>query len=178
MAQQQPQQPVDHHREPCPDRILDDVGGAFGMGAIGGGLFHAGKQMIWGPKNFKLRGAVEVRAEQVACGRGVCARVMQERSRRQDDASKTHRTVESFRGHVCCTSACWSHVACDIERGALPNALVVAGRYRALYTQAARCQQGRFACRAVSTIPAVACGCRLRCRCRKEGMRVTSSPGQ
>ncbi|XP_020247494.1 LOW QUALITY PROTEIN: mitochondrial import inner membrane translocase subunit TIM17-2-like [Asparagus officinalis] len=23
-------------REPCPDRILDDVGGAFGMGAVGG----------------------------------------------------------------------------------------------------------------------------------------------
>ena len=26
---------VDHGREPCPDRILDDIGGAFGMGAVG-----------------------------------------------------------------------------------------------------------------------------------------------
>lgn len=51
---------VDHHREPCPDRILDDIGGAFSMGAIGGGMFHAGKQMIWGPKNFKVQSAVEV----------------------------------------------------------------------------------------------------------------------
>ncbi|KAL1209972.1 Mitochondrial import inner membrane translocase subunit TIM17-2 [Cardamine amara subsp. amara] len=27
-------------REPCPDRILDDIGGAFGMGAVGGAAFH------------------------------------------------------------------------------------------------------------------------------------------
>lgn len=53
---------VDHHREPCPDRILDDIGGAFSMGAVGGGLFHAGKQMIWGPKRYKTRSALEVRA--------------------------------------------------------------------------------------------------------------------
>lgn len=31
------------------------------MGAIGGGLYHAGKHVIWGPKNFKTRGAIEVR---------------------------------------------------------------------------------------------------------------------
>ena len=30
---------VDHGREPCPDRILDDIGGAFGMGAVGGGIW-------------------------------------------------------------------------------------------------------------------------------------------
>lgn len=62
--------PVDHHREPCPDRILDDIGGAFSMGAIGGGLFHAGKQLIWGPKSFKMQGAVEVRLDSSA---GTCA---------------------------------------------------------------------------------------------------------
>ena len=54
---------VDHHREPCPDRILDDIGGAFSMGAIGGGMFHAGKQMIWGPKAYKMRSAFEVRVQ-------------------------------------------------------------------------------------------------------------------
>ena len=26
---------VDHGREPCPHRILDDLGGAFAMGAVG-----------------------------------------------------------------------------------------------------------------------------------------------
>lgn len=57
---------VDHHREPCPDRILDDIGGAFSMGAIGGGMFHAGKQMIWGPKKFKVQSAVEVRSRRLA----------------------------------------------------------------------------------------------------------------
>eukprot|EP01018_Ginkgo_biloba_P025352 Gb_07384 [translate_table: standard] len=30
----------DHVREPCPDRILDDLGGAFSMGAIGGAAYH------------------------------------------------------------------------------------------------------------------------------------------
>jgi hypothetical protein len=59
--------PVDHHREPCPDRILDDIGGAFSMGAIGGGLFHAGKQLIWGPKSFKMQSALEVRLDTSAC---------------------------------------------------------------------------------------------------------------
>lgn len=27
-------------REPCPDRILDDLGGAFAMGAVGGSAYH------------------------------------------------------------------------------------------------------------------------------------------
>jgi len=27
-------------REPCPARILDDIGGAFAMGAVGGGIWH------------------------------------------------------------------------------------------------------------------------------------------
>ena len=60
MSQNQP--PVDHPRQPCPDRIVDDVGGAFAMGAIGGGLFHGVKALIWGPKNFKMRHAIEVRS--------------------------------------------------------------------------------------------------------------------
>lgn len=31
----------EYAREPCPWRIVDDCGGAFTMGAIGGGLFQA-----------------------------------------------------------------------------------------------------------------------------------------
>jgi import inner membrane translocase subunit TIM17 len=30
----------DAGREPCPDRIIEDLGGAFGMGGIGGFLWH------------------------------------------------------------------------------------------------------------------------------------------
>lgn len=31
----------EYAREPCPWRIVDDCGGAFTMGALGGGLFQA-----------------------------------------------------------------------------------------------------------------------------------------
>ncbi|XP_059638217.1 mitochondrial import inner membrane translocase subunit TIM17-2-like [Cornus florida] len=37
-------------REPCPDRILDDMGGAFGMGAVGGSAFHFIKGLYHSPK--------------------------------------------------------------------------------------------------------------------------------
>ncbi|XP_059152263.1 mitochondrial import inner membrane translocase subunit Tim17-A-like [Physella acuta] len=33
----------DYAREPCPWRIMEDCGGAFSMGAIGGSLFHGVK---------------------------------------------------------------------------------------------------------------------------------------
>uniref|UniRef100_A0A4W6DVB1 Translocase of inner mitochondrial membrane 17 homolog B (yeast) n=1 Tax=Lates calcarifer TaxID=8187 RepID=A0A4W6DVB1_LATCA len=33
----------EYAREPCPWRIVDDCGGAFTMGAIGGGVFQAVK---------------------------------------------------------------------------------------------------------------------------------------
>lgn len=59
---------VDHHREPCPDRILDDLGGAFSMGAVGGGLFHSVKQMWWAPRGHKFRSAFEVRTDSGSCG--------------------------------------------------------------------------------------------------------------
>lgn len=65
-----PSPSVDHHREPCPDRILDDIGGAFSMGAIGGGMFHAGKQLIWGPKAYKMRSALEVRPSKPSADQG------------------------------------------------------------------------------------------------------------
>mmetsp|Transcript_27710 Transcript_27710/g.39645 ORF Transcript_27710/g.39645 Transcript_27710/m.39645 type:complete len:235 (-) Transcript_27710:1661-2365(-) len=52
-------------REPCPWRIIDDVGGAFSMGAIGGGVWHLGRGSWTAPKNTKLLGgitAVQARA--------------------------------------------------------------------------------------------------------------------
>jgi import inner membrane translocase subunit TIM17 len=46
-------------QEPCPDRILDDVGGAFGMGAVGGGLWHLLKGMKNAPSGARMRGGIE-----------------------------------------------------------------------------------------------------------------------
>ncbi|RVW38325.1 Mitochondrial import inner membrane translocase subunit TIM17-2 [Vitis vinifera] len=43
-------------REPCPDRILDDVGGAFGMGAVGGSAFHFLKGIYNSPKGERVIG--------------------------------------------------------------------------------------------------------------------------
>ncbi|KAL3625431.1 hypothetical protein CASFOL_030885 [Castilleja foliolosa] len=43
-------------REPCPDRILDDIGGAFGMGAVGGSAFHFLKGIYSSPKGARLVG--------------------------------------------------------------------------------------------------------------------------
>lgn len=44
----------DAGREPCPDRIIDDFGGAFGMGCIGGFLWHFGKGMYNSPKGDRF----------------------------------------------------------------------------------------------------------------------------
>lgn len=55
-------------REPCPDRILDDVGGAFGMGAVGGAAFHFLKGIYNSPKGERLIGgsqAVRMNAPRV-----------------------------------------------------------------------------------------------------------------
>ncbi|KAL1552390.1 mitochondrial import inner membrane translocase subunit TIM17-2-like [Salvia divinorum] len=55
-------------REPCPDRILDDVGGAFGMGAVGGAAFHFLKGTYNSPKGERLIGgsqAVRMNAPRV-----------------------------------------------------------------------------------------------------------------
>lgn len=45
-------------REPCPWRIVDDVGGAYSMGAIGGGIFHAIKGSWNAPKGGKMIGSM------------------------------------------------------------------------------------------------------------------------
>ncbi|CAK9137049.1 unnamed protein product [Ilex paraguariensis] len=55
-------------REPCPDRILDDVGGAFGMGAVGGSAFHFLKGVYNSPRGERLIGgsqAVRMNAPRV-----------------------------------------------------------------------------------------------------------------
>lgn len=52
---------VDHGREPCPDRILDDIGGAFGMGAVGGGVWNLFKGLRNAPRGSRMLGGVEVR---------------------------------------------------------------------------------------------------------------------
>ncbi|KAI5069053.1 hypothetical protein GOP47_0015354 [Adiantum capillus-veneris] len=49
----------DQTREPCPDRILDDVGGAFGMGAVGGSAFHFIKGSKNSPKGERLFGGFQ-----------------------------------------------------------------------------------------------------------------------
>lgn len=45
-------------REPCPWRIVDDVGGAFCMGAIGGGIWHSVKGARMAPAGARLIGSV------------------------------------------------------------------------------------------------------------------------
>ncbi|CAL9131766.1 unnamed protein product [Musa acuminata var. zebrina] len=55
-------------REPCPDRILDDVGGAFAMGAVGGSVFHFIKGLYNFPNGERLAGgsqAVRMNAPRV-----------------------------------------------------------------------------------------------------------------
>ncbi|KAI3790147.1 hypothetical protein L2E82_02965 [Cichorium intybus] len=46
-------------REPCPDRILDDIGGAFGMGAVGGSAFHFLKGIYHSPKGERFIGGTQ-----------------------------------------------------------------------------------------------------------------------
>ncbi|KAM1041186.1 hypothetical protein ACFX13_031137 [Malus domestica] len=39
--------------EPCPDRILDDISGALGMGTVGGSAFHFIKG-VYRIKNYSI----------------------------------------------------------------------------------------------------------------------------
>nr|XP_017205219.1 mitochondrial import inner membrane translocase subunit Tim17-B isoform X2 [Oryctolagus cuniculus] len=60
----------EYAREPCPWRIVDDCGGAFTMGVIGGGVFQAIKGFRNAPVGMRhrLRGsinAVRIRAPQI-----------------------------------------------------------------------------------------------------------------
>eukprot|EP00271_Cylindrocystis_brebissonii_P001545 TRINITY_DN11810_c0_g1_i1.p1 TRINITY_DN11810_c0_g1~~TRINITY_DN11810_c0_g1_i1.p1 ORF type:complete len:258 (+),score=51.77 TRINITY_DN11810_c0_g1_i1:280-1053(+) len=46
----------EYGREPCPDRVLDDVGGAFAMGAVGGSAWHFIKGMRDSPRGERWLG--------------------------------------------------------------------------------------------------------------------------
>ena len=46
-------------REPCPDRILDDVGGGFAMGAVGGSVFHFLKGLRNSPNGARIVGGMQ-----------------------------------------------------------------------------------------------------------------------
>jgi len=45
----------EYSREPCPFPIIDDCGGAFAMGFIGGGVFQATKGFRNAPSGFGNR---------------------------------------------------------------------------------------------------------------------------
>lgn len=45
----------EYTREPCPWRIVDDCGGAFTMGLIGGGVFQCIKGFRNAPSGFNRR---------------------------------------------------------------------------------------------------------------------------
>lgn len=45
----------EYTREPCPYRIVDDCGGAFAMGCIGGGVFQAIKGFRNAPSGLSRR---------------------------------------------------------------------------------------------------------------------------
>ncbi|KAG8797178.1 translocase of the inner membrane [Serendipita sp. 399] len=49
---------ADHTRDPCPWVILNDFGGAFSMGAIGGGIWNGIKGSRNSPKGERLVGAL------------------------------------------------------------------------------------------------------------------------
>lgn len=44
---------------PCPNRIIDDMGSAFVMGACGGAMWHSVKGMRNSPRGFRLQGALQ-----------------------------------------------------------------------------------------------------------------------
>jgi len=48
----------EYAREPCPYRIVDDCGGAFAMGAIGGGLFSLMKGWRNAPAGHRIKGSI------------------------------------------------------------------------------------------------------------------------
>ncbi|KAJ3586684.1 hypothetical protein NHX12_013080 [Muraenolepis orangiensis] len=61
----------EHSREPCPWKLVEDCGGAFTMGAIGGGVFQAIKGFRNAPVGVRHRlkgsvSAVRIRAPQIA----------------------------------------------------------------------------------------------------------------
>jgi len=56
----------DFTRDPCPWRLVEDMGGAYSMGLVGGGVFHGGKTLFRRERNF-LR-AVRINSPKTAAG--------------------------------------------------------------------------------------------------------------
>ncbi|KAJ1977446.1 translocase of the inner membrane [Dimargaris verticillata] len=48
----------DHTRDPCPWVILNDAGGAFAMGSIGGAIWHSIKGAKNSPRGERFRGSI------------------------------------------------------------------------------------------------------------------------
>uniref|UniRef100_A0A7S2U306 Uncharacterized protein n=1 Tax=Lotharella oceanica TaxID=641309 RepID=A0A7S2U306_9EUKA len=44
--------------QPCPYKILDDMGGAFAMGLCGGGVWHFGRGWMNAPRGYRFSGAL------------------------------------------------------------------------------------------------------------------------
>jgi len=55
----------EYTREPCPWRIVDDIGGAFTMGAIGGGVFQSYRGFRNAPSGIARRFAGSLSAVQI-----------------------------------------------------------------------------------------------------------------
>jgi import inner membrane translocase subunit TIM17 len=49
---------MEQGRDPCPFRIVDDVGGAFAMGVVGGSIWHLVKGFRNSPRGERFRGAI------------------------------------------------------------------------------------------------------------------------
>jgi len=48
----------DHSRDPCPYVIINDCGGAFAMGAVGGTIWHGFKGYRNSPRGHRLAGSI------------------------------------------------------------------------------------------------------------------------
>lgn len=46
-------------REPCPHRIVGDVGGAYAFGLVGGGIWHSVKGARNAPRNQRWSGSLK-----------------------------------------------------------------------------------------------------------------------
>jgi import inner membrane translocase subunit TIM17 len=64
-------------RQPCPDRIVDDIGGAFTIGAVGGTVWHCIKGARNAPKGARFFGSLEAVKNRapVLGGQCTCARL-------------------------------------------------------------------------------------------------------
>lgn len=50
---------MESRQSPCPYKVVDDLGTAYGMGCLGGAVWHFGSGFRHNPKGARLRGALE-----------------------------------------------------------------------------------------------------------------------